>query len=85
MGDAEDYALAEDHQMVLSLLDDAEGPMSPSLIAEALGLKSNTVNKLLKRMISKAEIKKIDRGKYVRQSKASDPNTQKPAPALFDE
>jgi len=85
MGDAEDYALSEDHQMVLSILDDAEGPMSPSLIAGELGLKQTVVNKLLRRMLDKAEIKKIDRGKYVRQSKASDPNTQKPAPALFDE
>ena len=84
LGDAEEYAISEQHQQVLQLLDEAEGPMTPSGIAEVLELKSNVVHKLLSRMMHKGEIKKIDRGKYVRQSKSNTAETPKREPTFFD-
>lgn len=67
LGNADDYALSEQRQQVKDLLRSADGPLSPSNIATALDLPLPNVNKLLKRMLSNSDIRKIDRGKYVDQ------------------
>jgi len=64
LGPAKDYHLSEDRQHVKELLRDAGDVMSPTEIANALGLEPNIVHKLLARMIAAREIRKIDRGKY---------------------
>lgn len=77
LGDAEEYAISEQHQLVLQLLDESDDPLTPSGIAETLELKANVVNKLLSRMMKKAEIKRVDRGKYISQSKSNSAETPK--------
>ena len=76
LGNAEEFHLSQDHQKVKQLLREAEGPMSPKEISSALELPATIVHKLLKRMISSAEIRKIDRGQYVDQ--AAPPTVEPP-------
>jgi len=72
LGQAEEFHLSEDRQKVKALLRESEGSMSPKDISDALNIDHNIIHKLLARMIASAEIRKIDRGKYVDQDSRPD-------------
>lgn len=78
LGKAEEFHLSQDRQKVKELLRESPGPLSPKDISEALDIDRNIVHKLLARMVAAADIRKIDRGKYVDQDGGPTVETQEP-------
>jgi hypothetical protein len=65
IGEASEVRRTDERSAILSLLKDADEPMSPIDVANALGLRRNNVKQLLFKMAKAGEVKKLPiRGKY---------------------
>ncbi len=72
-GDADEFRLGEERAAIVGLLREADGPMGPKKIAEALGMKDGAVRELLSRMAKDGDVDKVGRGQYtVRKADIAD-------------
>jgi hypothetical protein len=70
VGDAEEYRMSEGRRAISRLLEDADGPLSPKKIAEALRerdpkVKDGAVREMLSQMVKDGQAKNLRRGAYV--------------------
>jgi hypothetical protein len=65
MGTAAEYRISRERREILEVLREADGPMRPKEIAEAIGKKYEVVAKTLQRMCKDGEIRKDTYGKYI--------------------
>ncbi len=63
-GDAEDYRKGKLHRAILGVLEDADAPMGPQEISDALGEKYDNVRQRIYQMSKAGEVKTVARGKY---------------------
>ncbi len=68
VGNADDYRLGEERAAVVRILRNADSPLSPKDIADALDKKSGAVRKLLSQMVKSGDIENVSYGKYVVKS-----------------
>ncbi len=72
-GDADEFRLSEERAAVVGMLREADGPMGPKAVAEALGMKHGAVRELLSRMAKDGDVDKVGRGQYtVRKADIAD-------------
>ena len=64
LGDAGTVLRSEERKTVLSVFEEATGPLSPKQIMEACEMTDTSVWKILSRMAREGEVKKVDRGLY---------------------
>ena len=64
LGDAATYRQSKERRQVLKALMDADQPMSPKAIADALDQTYENVKKRVSKMASEGQINRIARGKY---------------------
>lgn len=64
LGDASEVRRSEERSAILNILADADDPMGPKEIADALGKPENNIKQLLFKMHKDGEIKKRGRGRY---------------------
>jgi hypothetical protein len=64
LGDATEVRRTDERKAILDALKEADEPMSPTAIADATGMKSANVRKLLAKMVKATELEKAKRGKY---------------------
>jgi len=64
VGDADEYCLGEERAAVVRVLKNADGPLSPKDVAQALGKKGGAVRELLSQMAKSGEIENVGYGKY---------------------
>lgn len=65
IGDASEVRRTDERSAILGLLKDADEPMSPGDVANALGLRPNNVKQLLFKMAKAGDVTKLGRGKYI--------------------
>jgi hypothetical protein len=66
IGEASEVRQTDERSAILGLLKEADEPMSPSDVANALGLRQNNVKQLLFKMAKAGEVvKPFGRGKYI--------------------
>ena len=68
VGDADEYRLGEERAAVARVLKNAEGPLSPKDVAQALSKKGGAVRELLSQMAKSSEIENVGYGKYTVKS-----------------
>ena len=68
VGDADEYRLGEARAAVVRVLKNADGPLSPKDVAEALGKNSGAVRELLSQMVKSGEVVNVSYGKYTVKS-----------------
>src|SRR5829696_2887569 len=68
VGDADEYRMGEERAAVLRVLTNAEGPLSPKDVAQALSKKGGAVRELLSQMAKSSEIENVGYGKYTVKS-----------------
>ncbi len=77
LGTAAEYRMTKERREILDVLREADGPMRPKEIAEALGKKYEVVAKTLQRMSKSGEVRKDTYGKYIYcPSSPSSPSVQ---------
>ncbi len=67
-GDADEYRLGEERAAVVRVLKNADVPLSPKDVAEAVDKNSGAVRELLSQMAKSGEIVNISSGKYTLRS-----------------
>lgn len=82
VGDADDYRLGEERAAVIRVLRNANEPLAPKDIAEALGKKSGAVRELLSQMVRSGDIENVSYGKYA--MKNADSPDSPDAPGISD-
>lgn len=83
LGDADIYDNTQLQAQVIELLNNADGPMTPTQIAKELDEKLTNVSSRLARMIRGALIKTVARGQYTTQERENRSNTTKTETTLF--
>ena len=78
VGDADEYRLGEERAAVVRVLKNANGPLSPKDVAEAIAKNSGAVRELLSQMAKSGEVENVSYGKYTVKS----PNTPDSPDAL---
>src|SRR5215203_672216 len=68
VGDADEYRLGEERAAVIRVLKNADGPLSPKTVAEALAKNSGAVRELLSQMAKSGEVENVSYGKYTVKS-----------------
>ena len=79
VGDAEEYRMSEGRRAISRLLEDADEPLSPKKIAEALRerdpkVKDGAVREMLSQMVKAGQAKNLGRGAYVRPDYQNPPD-----------
>lgn len=69
LGNAEDIRRSDQRGAILTVLEDADEPMSPPEIARAADMKRNNVDRLLGKMVRDAEVRRAARGRYSHPSR----------------
>jgi hypothetical protein len=64
LGDADTVRRTDERKAILDALLDADEPLGPTAIADAAGMKSGNVRRLIGKMVKASEIVKTGRGKY---------------------
>jgi hypothetical protein len=64
LGDASVVRRSEERNAILDILENAEEPMGPKEIADAVGKPENNIKQLLFKMQKDGEIRKLGRGRY---------------------
>jgi phage/plasmid primase-like uncharacterized protein len=64
LGDASILQRTPERQQIIAVLEEAEAPMTPKDIAEALNEDGQNIRQLVSKMAEKGEIEKVSRGKY---------------------
>jgi hypothetical protein len=64
LGEADVVRRSEERNAILDILENAEEPMGPKEIADALGKPENNIKQLLFKMQKDGEIRKVRRGRY---------------------
>jgi hypothetical protein len=64
LGDAEEVARSEQRKAIMRALREAGEPLSPLEISRDSGLKQPVVWRLIRKMVIKGEVVKVERGKY---------------------
>ncbi len=75
MGDADEYRMTNERQEVVRVLANADGPMRPQEVAEALDQKGGAVRELMSQMAKQGLIKKEGYGQYVVSTDRFTPDT----------
>jgi RecA-family ATPase len=65
LGNSDEVRQSSQRKDILKVITEADGPIGPKKIANALGKKTNAVKQLLRKMVFAGEIKKLERGRYV--------------------
>lgn len=65
VGPASEVRRSDEREAILSVLKQAEGPMSPAKIADVLDVSSNNIRQLLKKMAEAGEVETQGRGQYI--------------------
>jgi hypothetical protein len=73
LGAAADVRRSDERRAILDAIDEAGEPMSPTQIADALGILRNNVKQLLFKMVRAGEVAKAGPGKYGLPSQVDDP------------
>ena len=68
-GEASEVRRTDERSQILSVLEDADEPMSPQEIAVMSDMKRNNVDRLLGKMAKAGEVLKASRGRYVHPSR----------------
>jgi len=68
VGDADEYRMGEERAAVLRVLKNANGPLSPKDVAEAIAKNSGAVRELLSQMVKSGEVVNVSYGKYTVKS-----------------
>jgi repressor of nif and glnA expression len=64
MGDAEEYRRSETCRAILKVLEEADEPLGPKVVAEMLDVKEGTIRQRLYQMSKDGEAKVVARGLY---------------------
>ncbi len=64
VGDADEYRLSEERQAVHEVLRNADGPLAPKDVAEALDKPNGAIREMLSQMTKSGEIDNVGYGKY---------------------
>ena len=64
LGDARDVLISQERKEIIDLLRKSETAMTPTQIADALGMKRNNVQKLLARMVADGYLRTDGKGHY---------------------
>jgi hypothetical protein len=65
IGDAEAHRLSETRLAILRVVEDADGPLGPTDVADALGQPVNTIKQRIYQMSKDGELRVESRGRYV--------------------
>jgi AAA domain len=65
IGDAEAHRLSETRLAILRVVEDADGPLGPTDVADALGQPVNTIKQRMHQMSKDGELRVESRGRYV--------------------
>ncbi len=72
-GDAEEFRLGEERATIVGLLREADSPVGPKRVAEALDMNYGAVRELLSQMAKDGDVEKVGRGQYtVRKADIAD-------------
>jgi hypothetical protein len=74
VGDADEYRMNEERATVIRALEEADEPMSPREVADAVGGNYNATRQRLHQMSKKGEVEVVDRGRYTLPNKPNNPN-----------
>jgi hypothetical protein len=69
-GEASEVRRTDERAAILSVLEDADEPMTPGDIAIQVDMRRNNVDRLLGKMAKAAEVLKTKRGRYVHPSRS---------------
>ena len=64
LGQADDVRRSDERQQIIEALGDSPKPTGPAEIAKGTGMKAGNIRKLLTKMATAGEIKKVGYGKY---------------------
>jgi len=70
LGEPGEVRRTDERQVILKILIDADGPLSPAEIAADGDVKRNNVDQLLRKMVMDGEVLKVTRGRYVHPDRA---------------
>jgi hypothetical protein len=64
LGEADEVRRSDERKRIINVLNNADGPLSPTEVAALLGLPINNVKQLLFKMVNAGEVQKTKRGQY---------------------
>jgi len=64
LGDASEVRRSDERNAILEAIENADEPMGPKEIGDALGKPENNIKQLLFKMLKDGEVKKLSRGRY---------------------
>ena len=77
-GEAEEYKMSKARQEVLSVVSDADGPVTPTYVANALGKSVNTVKKMMWEMSRDGQLASTGSGRYYTPNNGNRSNPSNP-------